>query len=74
MSSKKGKVKFDTVEFKVYVIRYYKTLKNFADKHGFSYKTLKLIQYGDLSAFNIVARLKEIMHFENKYETEPRKD
>jgi len=69
----KKKIKFDPVEFKVFIIRYYGTLKNFAEKHGLAYSTCKQMMIGNVTATNVVKRIKEIMHEENEYDTEPRK-
>lgn len=66
MSRKKEKIKFDTVEFRVFVIRNYGTIKAFADKHGLAYQTCKHISSGKLESTNVVNKIKQIMWAETK--------
>jgi len=61
MSRKKEKVKFDSVEFKVFCIRNYGTIKAFADKHGLSYQTCKHISSGKLESTKVVMKIKQIV-------------
>jgi len=67
MSRKKKHIDFDAVEFKVFCIRNYGTIKNFAGKHGIPYGTVIQIMAGNYST-NQVQKIKDIMWDETHQE------
>lgn len=60
MSSKSKKIDPYTVEFKVFIIRYYRALKMLVNKYEVNYQTLKVIQHRNFSAVVLIKKLKRL--------------